>query len=78
MEYGELRGVSITGRAELVRDTDRIIDIGSRVVTRMTGVSAFAELGEVGRTGVEQQAHKRVAVVVHPERVATWDHRKLG
>lgn len=78
VEYGELRGVSITGRAELVRDHDRIVDIGSRVVTRMTGVATFEELGDIGREGVERQARKRVAVVIHPEHVATWDHRKLA
>jgi PPOX class probable F420-dependent enzyme len=76
-DYFELRGVSITGKAELVRDTDRIRAIGSAVATRMVGAASFEELGEVGRAQVERQVTKRVGVVVHPEHVASWDHRKL-
>ncbi|HEX5861828.1 MAG TPA: pyridoxamine 5'-phosphate oxidase family protein [Nocardioides sp.] len=76
-DYFELRGVSITGKAELVRDTDRIRAIGSAVATRMVGADSFEELGDVGRTQVERQVTKRVGVVVHPEHVASWDHRKL-
>lgn len=76
--YAELRGVSLRGRAELVRDPDRLRDIGSAVVCRMTGVSQIEELGELGRDEVERQILKRVGVVLHPDRVATWDHGKLG
>ena len=76
-DYFELRGVSITGKAELVRDPDRIRAIGSAVATRMVGAASFEELGEVGRAQVERQVTKRVGVVVHPEHVASWDHRKL-
>ncbi|MDP3893718.1 pyridoxamine 5'-phosphate oxidase family protein [Nocardioides sp.] len=77
-EYSELRGVSITGTAELVRDPDRLFAIGSAVATRMTGVADFAELGDLGRAEVERQARKRVGVVIHPDTVATWDHRKMA
>ncbi|QYJ04884.1 pyridoxamine 5'-phosphate oxidase family protein [Nocardioides panacisoli] len=77
VDYFELRGISITGRAEIVRDPDRIRDIGARVATRMVGAESFEALGELGRETVEKQATKRVAVVIHPDRVATWDHRKL-
>ena len=76
-DYFELRGVSITGKAELVRDTDRIRAIGSAVATRMVGADSVDELGDVGRTQVERQVTKRVGVIVHPEHVASWDHRKL-
>jgi PPOX class probable F420-dependent enzyme len=76
-DYFELRGVSITGTAELVRDPDRILEIGSAVAVRMVGAKTLDDLGDVGREMVEKQAAKRVAVVVHPEHVASWDHRKL-
>lgn len=76
-DYFELRGVSITGEAELVRDPDRIFEIGSAVATRMVGASSFAELGDLGRTEVERQAAKRVAVIVHADKVSSWDHRKM-
>ena len=77
-EYAELRGVSIRGRAEIVRDRAEIERIGGAVVVAMTGVAALDDLGELGRAEVERQAAKRVAVVVHPEHVASWDHRKLA
>ena len=76
-DYFELRGVSITGTAEIVRERDRILEIGSAVATRMVGAASFEELGDLGRAEVERQADKRVAVVVTPDRVATWDHRKM-
>ena len=34
-DYFELRGVSISGRAEIIRDYDGIFSIGSEVATRM-------------------------------------------
>ena len=76
-DYFELRGASITGTAEIVRDHDRIREIGSAVATRMVGASSFAELGDLGRTTVERQVEKRVAVIIRADRVATWDHRKM-
>lgn len=76
-DYFELRGVSISGTAELVRDPDRIFEIGSAVAVRMVGANTLDDLGDIGREMVEKQATKRIAVVVHPEHVATWDHRKM-
>ena len=76
-DYFELRGVSISGRAEVVRDPDRIRQIGSAVATRMVGAEDFAELGELGRAEVERQVTKRVGVVIHPDTVASWDHSKM-
>jgi len=77
VDYFELRGVSITGRAEIVRDYDDIYSLGSEVVTRMLSAESFESLGDFGRETVEKQATKRVGVVIHPDRVASWDHRKL-
>lgn len=77
VDYFELRGISVQGRAEIIRDYDGIFSIGSEVATRMLGAESFEALGDFGRETVEKQATKRVAVVIHPEKVATWDHRKL-
>ena len=77
VDYFELRGVSITGRAEIVRDHDAIYSLGAEVATRMVDAESFEALGELGRETVEKQARKRVGVIVHPEKVATWDHRKM-
>ena len=76
-DYFELRGVSIEGRAEIVRDRDRILEIGKAVSVRMFGVDSFEALGEIGAQTVEKQATKRVGVIIHPDRVASWDHRKI-
>ncbi len=81
-DYVELRGVSIRGRARLVEDYEQVRDLGARVVRRMAAGAAGegepAELGELGDAVVEQQAHKRVGVVVEPLRVVSWDHAKLA
>ena len=76
-DYFELRGVSISGRAEIIRDYEGIFSIGSEVATRMLAAESFEALGDFGRETVEKQAQKRVAVVIHPDHVATWDHRKM-
>jgi PPOX class probable F420-dependent enzyme len=70
--YGELRGVSITGRAELADDYDTVFDVGAAVYARYQG-----EMTDASRAGVEAEARKRVAVFVNPEKIASWDHRKL-
>ena len=74
-DYFELRGVSISGRARLVEEYDDVVRIGSRIATRMAD---GADLGAYGDDLVRQQARKRVGVVVEPEKVASWDHRKMA
>ncbi|MGZ4492815.1 MAG: pyridoxamine 5'-phosphate oxidase family protein [Nocardioidaceae bacterium] len=74
-DYFELRGVSITGTAELVRDEDGVRRIGSAVASRMVG---GADLGEAGAAEVERQVAKRVGVLVTPGKVACWDHAKMA
>lgn len=74
-DYFELRGVSIQGRATLVEDFDEIHALGSRVATRMAG---GVDLGALGDEVVAKQARKRVGVIVEPEKVASWDHRKMS
>jgi PPOX class probable F420-dependent enzyme len=74
-DYFELRGVSITGRATLLEQYDEIKALGARMTQRMAG---DADLGELGEQIVEQQAHKRVGIVVEPDKVASWDHRKMS
>jgi PPOX class probable F420-dependent enzyme len=73
-DYFELRGVSISGRAELVTDEDALRRIGTAVASRMVD---GADLGDIGRDEVERQVKKRVGVLVVPTRTASWDHRKM-
>lgn len=74
-DYFELRGVSVTGRALLVEDYDEIKALGSQITQRMAG---DADLGGLGEQIVEQQARKRVGIIVEPDKVASWDHRKMS
>ncbi len=71
--YGELRGVLIYGTARLIEDYGAVVEVGTQVVTRTMGVSGDAVGGYV-----QQTARKRVAYVVEPARVVSWDHRKLA
>ena len=73
-EYFDLRGVSIRGRAHLVEDVEEIKKIGRKVASAMAG---GIDLGAEGEAIIEDQATKRVGVIVEPEKVASWDHSKL-
>ncbi len=72
--YGELRGVVLYGKAELEPATDRVLDVLARVSAKSTGASIGAE----AREGLRSTAEKRVAIRVLPDRIVSWDHRKLG
>ncbi|WGL50694.1 pyridoxamine 5'-phosphate oxidase family protein [Nocardioides sp. BP30] len=74
-DYFELRGVSIRGTARLVEEYDEVRVLGARVMRRMAG---GADLGELGDQVLDAQARKRVGVVIEPERIASWDHRKMA
>ncbi|MEV6427465.1 PPOX class F420-dependent oxidoreductase [Nocardia sp. NPDC051463] len=71
--YDTLRGVSIEGHAEIIDDTDKLYAVGVSVWERYTG-----PYSEDVRPFVEQMLHKRVAVRLVPDRLRSWDHRKLG
>jgi len=60
-----------------VRDVDRVAQVGTAVAVRMIGADSPEALGEFGRDEVARQARKRVAIIVTPSHVASWDHAKL-
>jgi len=75
-EYGELRGMMVEAEAELHRDFETVIGFAEELTVRYAeGISAVE--GDA-KKGLEAQAPKRVAIQFHPQRTATWDHRKLG
>ena len=74
-DYFELRGVSIRGEARIIEDYEEIKVLGARMTQKMAGDE---DLGELGEQIVEQQARKRVGIVVEPLKVASWDHRKMA
>ena len=71
--YGELRGVAVEGRAEVSDDPELLWRVGVAVWERYHG-----PYSEEVRPFVEASVRKRVAVRVRPERIRSWDHRKLG
>lgn len=71
--YDQLRGVSIEGTAEITEDPDRLWEIGVSLFERTTGPYT-----EEMKGAVEMMLAKRAGVIVHPDRIRSWDHRKLG
>lgn len=73
--YDQLRGVSIDGTATLIDDTDddEYWAAGINVFERYQG-----PYSEDMRGAVELMMNKRTVVRVDPERIRSWDHRKLG
>jgi PPOX class probable F420-dependent enzyme len=73
-EYQELRGVMLKCDVELVRDTERVADLGMEIFAKYTG----GDLNDDVRAMVLKQAAKRVGMRFVERERATWDHRKLA
>jgi PPOX class probable F420-dependent enzyme len=73
--YDQLRGVSIEGTAHLIEDTtdDEYWAAAISVFERYQG-----PYSEETKPFVELMMNKRIVVRVDPQRVRSWDHRKLG
>ena len=71
--YDQLHGVQMTGRVERITDADRILEYGSAIYARYIGEINDSLAGYVGH-----QATKRWAYLLHPDKVSSWDHRKLA
>jgi PPOX class probable F420-dependent enzyme len=70
--YNELKGVQIVGSAEIFDERERMLEMGISVFERNVGPYTDEML-----PAVEMMLNKRVGIVVHPQRVASWDHTKL-
>ena len=70
--YNELRGVFMRGRFEVRDDQDLCYRIGVQSAKKYMG----AEEEQAGPF-VRHQVRKRVALIFHPEKTSSWDHRKL-
>ncbi|MCZ6872840.1 MAG: pyridoxamine 5'-phosphate oxidase family protein [bacterium] len=69
--YAEYRGVMIRGRCEIVDETPEVAAIMQM---------SMAKEGEEStpRGDALSRAPKRVGLKIIPEKIATWDHTKLG
>jgi PPOX class probable F420-dependent enzyme len=72
--YDQLRGVQLVGRAIVHDDEATLMAVCRDVTRRYTGVTDPDELEAVAAA----MARKRVAVELVPEKVVSWDHRKLN
>jgi len=71
--FDEFRAVQITGRAAVVDDLDTSVRAGEALFARHSG-----PLRDDMKAYVAGLAPNRVVIVVEPERVVSWDHRKLA
>lgn len=74
--YAELRGVQISGRVELDEGIERICDIAAGLLVKYEGL-AEQDVPAVREAYRASAAAKQVAIRLVPERVVSWDHRKL-
>ena len=74
--YSDLRGVVIHGKAEIDTEVESVFATLRKVSVRMGTVPA--EDTEAIREGLRASAKKRCLIRVKPEKVVSWDHRKLG
>lgn len=70
MEYDALRGVQVVGKVKRIDDPARVLSIGRQIYDR------YFDRPGTDIPGVVLMAKKRVAFLVQPQRVRTWDHRR--
>jgi nitroimidazol reductase NimA-like FMN-containing flavoprotein (pyridoxamine 5'-phosphate oxidase superfamily) len=75
--YDQLRGVMIEARTRVIRDSAIVGELGEEIFRKYAG-DAEGKIGQPVIDMVHKQAPKRVALHFATERVASWDHRKLG
>jgi PPOX class probable F420-dependent enzyme len=69
--FSDIRGVSMKCSVEIVRDPQRVGEIGHDIMTRYLGQ------GDAERDAfVEAQAAVRVGLVLTPTSIVSWDHTK--
>ena len=73
VDFQELRGVQVTGTATLHDDAET-----NERIADLFALKAPEEHRDGARSMLLALAAERTAVTVHPTRVASWDHRKLG
>jgi PPOX class probable F420-dependent enzyme len=75
-EYAQLRGVVFYGKAEILDDlaavTQTLLAIGGQEMPK------DPEARKTLEAGMARTASKRICILIRPERVVSWDHRKLG
>src|ERR1700758_3887539 len=71
--YSELKGLLIRGRATLEEGEEKVLDVLQSVHRKYHTPGPTEGL----RDAMRAQARKRTVIRVRPERISSWDHRKL-
>ena len=69
--YAELRGVMVRGHCEIIEGAEA-------VTAAFTGMAEARGGGSARASGSTDSAPKRVVLKIIPEKITSWDHRKLG
>ena len=75
--YAELRGVQLTGQMRVIDDDpELVVEIWTGLMVKYEGLdeAGAAAFADVAR----QKAGSQVVLLLEPERVVSWDHRKLA
>jgi PPOX class probable F420-dependent enzyme len=75
--YENLRGVMIQGDAEIVYDPEFAGDVMVAMTEGYWKIDVSTADAATLQT-IRDRAKKRAVIKIHPRRVASWDHRKLG
>ena len=70
--YAEFRGVLIRGRCEVIDDPAQVEMVIREAAKKANRTEPSPESGALAR------ASKRAVLRITPEKIASWDHRKLG
>ena len=69
--YDTLRGLQLTGRIELSRDIEDVLDVVAGLGKKYQGVET------IDRDAMRDYASKQAVMRLRVERVVSWDHSKL-
>ena len=72
--YDQLRGVSVRGKAEIVDASPRLESLMAHIIARNNPGLAPDAVAE----HAAGMSRKRVVIVVHPDKIMSWDHHKLA
>lgn len=83
--YSMLKGVMVRGRAEIIDNTEKVLEVLNLVGRRTVQLNqdgkrqagADVEIDDQITQQARRLAPKRVVIRLHPEKWASWDHSKL-
>ncbi|WIY04684.1 pyridoxamine 5'-phosphate oxidase family protein [Amycolatopsis mongoliensis] len=76
--YEKLRGISFEADVQLVEDTAEVTRMGITLMQRYAGAKPGDPVPAELSAFIAGQAPKRIGLIFHPTKIASWDHTKLG